>query len=99
MRSKIKGNLGIIIFFMLLITIAYLVIDFGATPLYGSIMCGQETCICMCLGDNCECTYNASGCLCRGKNLVCPRIPRGWNSFLSEQPGVPHVPTSLSQII
>ena len=86
MRSKIKVNLGIIIFFMLVITIAYLVIDFGATPLYASIMCGQETCICMCLGDNCECTYNASGCLCRcypGDTMVCavgrkvPQLPPG----------------------
>jgi hypothetical protein len=33
---KIKGNFGVIIFFMLVITIAYLVIDFGAAPLYGS---------------------------------------------------------------
>jgi len=86
MRSKIKGNLGIIIFFMLLITIAYLVIDFGATPLYGSIMCGQGTCICMCIGDNCDCIYNASGCYCWciiGDSDVCavsgkgPQLPRG----------------------
>lgn len=86
MRSKIKRNLSIIIFFILLITAAYLVIDFGATPLYGSIMCGQETCICMCIGDNCECTYNASGCYCRcypGGVDVCavtgrtPQLPPG----------------------
>lgn len=87
MRSKIKGNLSIIILFMLLITIAYLVIDFGASPLYASIMCGQDKCICMCLGDNCECNYNASGCYCRcypGDTMVCaasgkrdPQLPPG----------------------
>lgn len=86
MRSKIRRNLSIIIFFMLLITIAYLVIDFGATPLYGSIMCGEGLCICMCLGDNCGCNYNASGCYCwcnPGDSMTCatsgkgPQLPRG----------------------
>lgn len=65
MIKKIKGNLSIIILFMLLITIAYLVIDFGAAPLYGSIMCGEGTCICMCIGTGCTCSYSATGCSCR----------------------------------
>ncbi|HLP46742.1 MAG TPA: hypothetical protein VK469_12370 [Candidatus Kapabacteria bacterium] len=84
MRSKFKKNLNNIIFIFLLLATAYLAIDFEETPLYGSIMCGEGTCICMCLGSNCGCDYSANGCYCwcnPGEVMICtvshkdPQLP------------------------
>jgi hypothetical protein len=68
MLSKIKQNMGIIIFFSLILILIGMIIDSISVPVYGQrIVCGTRTCICTCTDPvgRCYCTYVANvSCKC-----------------------------------
>lgn len=65
MLGKIKKNSGLILFFVLVVSLAIMIIDSIALPLQASIVCGTGTCRCVCNGTDCSCTLFTDGsCAC-----------------------------------
>lgn len=64
MLGKIKKNSGLILFFVLVATLAVMIIDSIALPLEASIVCGTGRCLCACIGTGCSCTLVNYGCAC-----------------------------------
>jgi hypothetical protein len=64
MLGKIKKNSGLILFFVLVVSLAIMIIDSIALPLQASIVCGTGRCLCVCNGTDCSCTLFDDGCAC-----------------------------------
>lgn len=64
MLKQIKKKSSSIIFFVLVLTLIFMIIDTIPLPLHATIVCGEGLCICYCVGESCKCNHSPAGCYC-----------------------------------